>query len=328
LCEDVVVPGPLVRHRLRLLQGIPLFSDLAAADLLPLALAADHTTFLAGETIVHQGDPGDDIFVIISGRAQVVARVEEAGIATEATLSWLTAGESIGELSLLDGRPRSASCVAVEDTACLRLRRLDFLAAMRDHWPLSRAVLASLAERLRRADARLVEFARDPLTGLYSRGALADLYKREIARLRAQTPDHASDRAATPEPATGRTVAMLYMDVNRFKEINDQYGHSTGDAVLRAAATRLASLTRRTDVVARHGGDEFVVLLADADAATAERIAGRIRRSLREQPPGPVPFTMSIGIALADPSEPQALEALLHDADAEMYREKAAITGR
>lgn len=312
----VQLPGSRARDRLRLLQTIPLFRDLAAADLLRLALTADRATFQAGETIFQQGDPGDDVFLIVSGRAQVVAQVEQAGITTEATLSWLGAGESVGELSLLDGQPSSASFLAVEETTCLRLHRVDFLAALRDDWALTRALLASLAQRLRRADARLVEFARDPLTGLYGRGALHDLYTRELARLSAPTADD-------PE-ATGRTVALLYLDVDRFKEINDRYGHSTGDDVLRAAAARLMALTRQTDVVARHGGDEFVVLLANADADTAARIAARIRRSLREQPPGPVPFSVSIGTALADPAAPQALDALLHDADLEMYREKAA----
>jgi diguanylate cyclase (GGDEF)-like protein len=319
-CHHHHLPGPPVRDRLHLLQGILLFRDLAAADLLPLALVAEQVTFRAGEAIVEQGDPGDDVFLIVSGRAQVVARLEQAGITTEATLSWLGAGESVGELSLLDGEPRPATCAAVEETTCLRLRRVDFLTALREHWALTRALLASLAQRLRRADARLVEFARDPLTGLYSRGALADLYARELVRLRFR----ATGASATPD----RTVAMLYLDVDRFKEINDQHGHSTGDDVLRAAAVLLMALTRRSDVVARHGGDEFVVLLADVDAETAARIAARIRRSLREQPPGPVPFTVSIGVALADPAAPQSLEALLRAADAEMYREKAAGAAR
>jgi diguanylate cyclase (GGDEF)-like protein len=199
----------------------------------------------------------------------------------------------------------------------LRLRRADFLAALHDQWALTRALLAALAQRLRRADARLVEFARDPLTGLYSRGALGDLYVRELTRLRLR-----------PAEAAGRTVALLYLDVDRFKEINDRHGHHTCDEVLRAAAARLTVLTRQTDVVARHGGDEFVVLLADADAGAAERIAARIRRSLHDQPPGPVPFTVSIGTSLADPHAPQPLEALLRDADVEMYREKAAGAAR
>jgi diguanylate cyclase (GGDEF)-like protein len=310
-----------VRERLRLLQGIPLFRDLAPADLLPLALAAEYVIFPGGETIVHQGDPGNDVFLIVAGRVQVVARVEQGRIVTEATLASLGAGDSMGELSLLDGEPRSASCVAIEDAVCLRLRRLDFLAAVRDHWALGRALFAALAERIRRADAALVEFARDPLTGLYCRGALADLYDREVARLRSRPTLPASEPAAD-------TLAILYMDVDQFKEINDQFGHSAGDDVLRAAAARLMALTRRSDVVARHGGDEFVVLLADADVETAERIAGRIRTSLTDDPPGPVPFSMSIGVALVSPSAPEALGALLQIADAEMYREKAAKVAR
>ena len=300
---------------------MPLFATLPPADLLPLAMSAEVRTFVRGQCIMRQGEPGDDVYVVIEGNVQVSAAVERGGIVTQATLSTLGPGDTLGELSLLDGLPRSATCLVADDTRCLRLGRSDFLEALQRHWSLSKTLLAALAQRLRQADERLIESARDPLTGLYSRGALADLYDRQVARLRRSGADRRQPRAARTARET-RGVAMLYVDVDQFKEINDRHGHSTGDAVLCAMATRLTELTRRTDVVARHGGDEFVILLSEADAATAARIAERIRRSLQQQPPGPVLFTASIGVAVADPQQPQDLAGLVSVADAAMYLDK------
>ena len=309
-----------VRDRLALLQGVPLFAGLAAGDLLSIALGASVREFSPGEALVRQGDPGDEVLVIVAGRAQVVVSAERDGIETQATLGWLADGETVGELSLLDGQPRSATCLAATPVTCLCINRDEFLAALQGHWELCRQLFAVLAQRVRQADQRVVELSRDPLTGLYCRGALADLYARELARVRLRS------RLARGEM---RTLAVLFVDVDRFKEINDRYGHATGDEVLRAVAARLSELTRRSDIVARHGGDEFVVLLSDANAGGAAHIAARVRHSLREDPPGPVPFTVSIGVALVDPANPAELDSLLRDADAEMYRDKAtrAATG-
>ena len=110
-----------VRERLSLLQEVPLFASLAAADLLPLAMSAEVRTFARGQCIMRQGEPGDDVFVVIEGRVHVVAAVERAGIVTQATLSTLGPGETLGELSLLDGQPRSATCRSYRSARAPRL---------------------------------------------------------------------------------------------------------------------------------------------------------------------------------------------------------------
>lgn len=301
--------------RLRLLGASPLFRDLEPEALLELARAARLVHFAPGQELVRQGEFGEHVLLIVEGRVEVLTRSTRELASVQAVTSWLLAGDLVGELAVLDGQPRAASCIALTDTSCLEIGKAVFLEAVQRHWSLGQRLLAMLAKRLRVADALLAEHAHDPLTGLNNRRTLAEIYQREASRLRRQ--------AATGEGATTRQLAVLFADVDRFKTINDRYGHRIGDAVLRAAARTLMAESRTSDVVARYGGDEFVVLLSDAGEGGAEAVAERIRQALTDRPPGPVPFSLSVGTAVADPADPPALDALLAEADSEMYREKA-----
>jgi diguanylate cyclase (GGDEF)-like protein/PAS domain S-box-containing protein len=150
----------------------------------------------------------------------------------------------------------------------------------------------------------------DPLTGLPNRRLFVD-------RLR-QALRHTVGRA-------GRKAAMLFMDLDNFKLINDSLGHEMGDKVLVAVAERLKGCLRSEDTLARHSGDEFMVLIDDAQSPEAVvQLAERIVESLRE------PFVIderellvgiSIGIALAD-ADTRSPEELLRDAGVAMYRAK------
>ncbi|MDJ0750825.1 MAG: EAL domain-containing protein [Woeseiaceae bacterium] len=151
----------------------------------------------------------------------------------------------------------------------------------------------------------------DPLTGLPNRQLLKDRLDQHIA-------------GAKREDKTG---ALLFLDLDRFKEINDVYGHSAGDAVLVQAAQRIVSLVRDRDTVARLGGDEFVVLLPDVrHEGVARNMAERLLKRLAES------FTVqdsdhyvgaSIGIVMY-PEDGDSVETLLKNADAAMYRAKDA----
>jgi diguanylate cyclase (GGDEF)-like protein len=148
----------------------------------------------------------------------------------------------------------------------------------------------------------------DALTGLPNRIQVADRLEQALARA----------------SATDFEVAVLFIDLDRFKLINDGRGHAAGDELLVAVAARLRGVVRAGDVVARFGGDEFVVVCEDQTAAfEAALVAGRILDALRE----PVVvdgqeifLSASIGIAMADGSA--SPESLLRDADAAMYRAK------
>ncbi len=302
-----------------LLRSVPLFLGLRADELAPLAEACRRVTFAAGDTVVQQDKLGDCVYIILDGRVEVRARAKSPGAVSETVLSWLVEGDTVGELSLFDGRPRSASCVALADTTCLRLDRDAFLAAARSNWDLTLAVFGVLSDRIRHADTLLAEHARDALTGVNNRRALIELYEREATR---------AQRAARQAVAAGSELAanelvLVFVDVDKFKSINDTFGHHVGDEVLRSVANTLVTAGRSTDFVACYGGDEFVMLLPEAGLSGADLVVSRIRELVHDEPPGPVPFTVSIGAALIDPLRPETFVDVMARADAAMYRDKA-----
>ena len=119
--------------------------------------------------------------------------------------------------------------------------------------------------------------------------------------------------------------ALLFIDLNGFKQINDQSGHDAGDEILRGVAKRLNKALRGNDIVGRPGGDEFVVLVSGVDEAIAEKVAIRMTKIL-EQPYVIGDLTLhcpaSIGLALY-PKNAKTLTGLLREADQAMYRAKA-----
>jgi diguanylate cyclase (GGDEF)-like protein/PAS domain S-box-containing protein len=148
----------------------------------------------------------------------------------------------------------------------------------------------------------------DPLTGLLNRTAFSD-------RLAAATVD--IDRAAPP--------AVLFVDVDDFKAVNDTLGHAAGDELLVTVAGRLSADVRAEDVVARLGGDEFAVLLTDAEGDRLRDVADRLLTALRapmELAGSTLTVTASIGGALGAPGD--TAERLLHAADTAMYSAKRA----
>jgi diguanylate cyclase (GGDEF)-like protein len=158
--------------------------------------------------------------------------------------------------------------------------------------------LAELAEASRR----------DPLTALPNRRAFDEDLAREAARA----------------ARTGAAVAVVVLDVDRFKAVNDAHGHAAGDAVLRAVAARAAAAIRAGDLLARIGGEEFGILLPGADLARAADAAERLRAALAAAPieaaGRALAVTASFGCAALAPGERP--EALLARADARLYDAK------
>ena len=155
----------------------------------------------------------------------------------------------------------------------------------------------------------------DALTGLYNRRGFFELGQREVERSR----------------RFNRALVAIMMDVDRFKFINDLYGHPAGDRVLQEVARRCADNLRRIDLLGRFGGDEFTLLLPETDIYRARGVAERLRYCVAVEPVetdrGPVEVTVSLGIARATSSTPD-LEVLIGRADAAMYLAKQAGRNR
>jgi diguanylate cyclase (GGDEF)-like protein len=165
--------------------------------------------------------------------------------------------------------------------------------------------------RIRDSEAALGDLARrDRLTGLLNRRAFDEAIAEALARRR----------------RLNENVAVLMLDIDHFKQINDRHGHAAGDEVLRAVATELVSSMREIDRVFRVGGEEFVVLLHDANQGAAEAAAERVRAAIAARPVTvdgrDIPVTVSVGVAVAR----VAADGLLRAADSALYRAK--IDGR
>ena len=170
-------------------------------------------------------------------------------------------------------------------------------------------ILADAIERQDAEDAMQHRALHDPLTGLPNRVLFTDRLEQSLERSRRHTD---------------ALAAVLFIDVDHFKQVNDTLGHQAGDDLLVGVAARLREAVRPADTVARFGGDEFGLLLEEISServaiATAERIAAGFARPLVLDS-GSQFVTVSIGIALADGQ--QDAQALLRDADAAMYRAK------
>ncbi|HEV8380806.1 MAG TPA: GGDEF domain-containing protein [Gemmatimonadales bacterium] len=182
------------------------------------------------------------------------------------------------------------------------------------HWRILNA-LAYLAvlgvamaglQTLRRSQALLARLVtQDPLTNVLNARAFADRLGQELDRNRRY-----------PRP-----LALMYMDLDNFKVINDTHGHQTGDAVLRLVADAMRSSVRQADVVGRLGGDEFAVLMPETDAQLADAAARRLIAGLRNVFKGTPNVTASIGVVSCTATE-ASTDDLLRRADQAMYDAK------
>jgi diguanylate cyclase len=234
--------------------------------------------------------------------------VERAGAAADGFL------EDLGVASrAMPADPEAA------DVRLFAARVAEGVASLADEQRAASAALAEararLAELEARCEAALGEARRDALTGLHNRRAF----------------DEALDRESDPAVRADTPLALLALDIDHFKSVNDSLGHAAGDAVLRAVADAVKATVRQCDLVARTGGEEFAVLLPGATADAAAGVAERIRRrveSLRLVNDAGRPmdrtFSVSVGVATLGPGE--AGTSLLGRADARLYVAKR--TGR
>jgi diguanylate cyclase (GGDEF)-like protein len=175
--------------------------------------------------------------------------------------------------------------------------------------------IVELQEQLLQAREALRDQAsRDPLTDLWNHGTILAVLRKEAAR---------ASRANSP-------FAVAMADVDRFKSINDSYGHPAGDAVLRETARRIRGAMRTYDSLGRYGGDEFLAVVPGCDPAGAARVAesfrARIDRKAMETPEGLITVTLSLGVVALESLRNINSNTLVRLADAALYRAK--IEGR
>jgi two-component system, cell cycle response regulator len=173
------------------------------------------------------------------------------------------------------------------------------------------ALIARVRSQLRRKrhyESILEQSLIDQLTGAFNRRYFDAHAPRLTARCRAAC----------------RPIAVLMVDIDHFKQINDTYHHASGDLVLKEVVHRLMSTLRPFDLVARIGGDEFAIVLPETNLDTAKQIAERLRRRIADFPIEGIAVTVSIGVAASSPDGEEELDATLQRADAGLYQAKRA----
>lgn len=293
----------------------------AAADLEvlePVLRGCPVRTYAAGDVLIAAGTDNRCLYLVLSGSLGVHLQSPKS-----APITVLSAGETAGEISLIDREPASAFLIAAAPTRVLVLdEELLWMLARSSH-AVAYNLLRTLASRLRggnemiqesRAKVEHYKFQAfvDALTGVFNRHWLDEMLARQMERSR----------------VSGQPLSLLMIDVDHFKDFNDRYGHVAGDYALRAVASCLRSALRPTDLLARHGGEEFVVLLPGAALAQAYEVAERLRLAARATSvkrldgsvlPG---VTVSIGVAQLPPTG--SGEAFIELADRALYRAKDA----
>ena len=319
----VLEPGQPQLVKGRLLTRVPIWSaewtepDLFSAATLPTKLSAAAGRQLLGHVLVEleldilQRQRGELLAwaLVATGSGLLFAGLLSALIAASVT-------QPLGRISMVVSLlSRGVLGARVDTRRAGVLRPLSegintMAAGLASNEAMLRERVEQATEELRQQKEQAEHKARtDPLTGVPNRRAFTELARVEIERaLR-----------------FGQPLALIAIDLDRFKSINDGHGHAVGDAVLVDFATQAQAQLRIIDQIARIGGEEFVVVLPGTDAKGAQQVAERIRRLLEQRtlpiPGGTLRYTSSFGVAELEPQHP-GLDRWLARADAALYAAK------
>lgn len=298
------------------LQSIYLFRCVAHESIKGLLDYCSIRTISADEILIHIGTFNSTIYFILEGRLRVhLLSLDNAPDAL------LQAGESVGEMSIIDGQPTSAYVVADQDSRLLVMDEEILWSLVQSSHAAACNLLFTLTKRLRQADAvickdmKLENFFHhygsvDALTGLHNRYWLDNALKRLYRR-------------CTME---GTAFSIIMIDIDHFKKFNDQYGHLYGDRVLYSISQTMMNNLRPSEIIARYGGDEFIILLPDLDIRQAREVAERIHIAVLNSSPvlydGVEISYQSVSVGVAELKLGQTLEKLMSDADKALYRAK------
>ncbi len=184
-------------------------------------------------------------------------------------------GETVGEMSVIDGSPTSAQVIASKYSTLLEIKGEDFWRLINASHQFSLNMLQQLSRRVREDNHIIAEGVEerqqliahsvlDPMTSLYNRRWLTEN----------------GDRILNRSKMSGEPLSLLMLDIDHFKQVNDQYGHQAGDTILEQAAKIIKSVIRPTDFAVRYGGEEFLIILTETSLEDAHIPANRLRRSV------------------------------------------------
>ena len=271
----------------------------------------------AGQVLLDPKRPNSDIYLVLAGQLLVCLepRITEP-------LVRIGVGECVGELSIIDAAPPSAYVVSSIQSRLLAISKPVLWRMLALQQVMALNLLHVLSQRIRENNAVLLaslEIQRkyrnqaeiDALTGLHNRSWFEEVFPKQL-ELCERVGQHAS---------------LLMLDIDHFKQVNDRYGHQSGDKALRHIGTLLTQNLCSTDLCARYGGEELIVLMPGTEITQAKLTADRVREGIAQTPMHladgrEVQLCVSGGIAQWQPGA--NLDALIRDADQALYQAKEA----
>ncbi len=298
--------------RLQLFRNV----NLENSALLDLLCLCNYRRLAEGEIVLSARKENRYLYIVLKGRLAVQLSPHD-----DIPFAIVEPGECVGEMSLIDSQACSVQVSAAESSTVLAIEQEILWRMISVSHEIARNLLYIMSERVRYSNLVIADslemqhkyqrFATtDALTGLRNRGWLDDVFDREIKR---------SERDQLP-------LCLIMIDVDNFKQYNDGYGHLAGDKVLIKVAEAIRSPLRPNDLVARFGGEEFVVLLPETTIENAKVIAERLRKNVSKADMGKLDekklpgITVSLGIATRQPG--YSLDMMIASADVAMYHAK------
>jgi diguanylate cyclase (GGDEF)-like protein len=264
-----------------------------------------------GQVLFMQGDVADHLYWIEEGLLAVLS----GDLVDPKLLAFRRPGQVVGEIALIENIRRTASIVAIERTRIRTLSREKFEAMLTLIPAIGIEIRRMLSARLRLAmPGDYAAGIHDPLTGALTREHFAKHLYEEIE----------------VSCMYGQSFSMVFMDIDQLKSVNEKQGHAYGDLLLKTFVQTLRSVMRGTDLLFRHGGDEFVLLLPSNDAAQAASLTERLMEGVKADmeslwPPATVTF--SAGVA-SYPFDGGTAEQILAVADGRLKQAKRQGPGK
>jgi len=305
-------------YKRSLLEGLELFRGVKANDVQQLLQRCDRRDLESGELLISPEARNEYVYVVLSGSLNV-----HVGSPDTPILATMDVGACVGEMSIIEDRDPSAYVLGGERSHLLVIHQSILWEMVDASHAFAKNLLVVLSERVRShnrviADSygEIKKFERhartDALTGLQNRYSMEESFEREIARC-----------AKSKQP-----VSLIMIDIDNFKDFNDQFGHIAGDRALSAVASILRHQFRPRDLLVRYGGDEFAVLLPDVDEKLAMIIADRVREAVcgttGDGDDSLIKIPVKISMGVAQLGSRGDLTSLLRTADAALYRAKHA----
>jgi diguanylate cyclase (GGDEF)-like protein len=267
-----------------------------------------------GERLLQPDIENHHLHLILEGSLNVYLIAQES----QEHIS-LHAGECVGEVSLIDGKYPSAVVIAAETCRILSIPYDTVWSLINNSCAIAGNLLTLLARRLRNDNQAIAETQRskmhferqastDTLTGVHNRHWMGEAFPRALQRC-----------THNKQP-----FAVMVVDIDHFKKVNDTYGHLVGDLALKTVAKCMAENLRPHDLLARYGGEEFAVLLTEADLDAAKMVAERLRSRIAaaEIRTNDISFHVTLSIGITPTQNDDKLENLIDEADQALYRAK------